>query len=139
MNRIIAVVRAAKGHVLLAIYKNEERVLINPDIFLDRIHSEEKSTMDPVETLKVSYKGATQYLAAYQGIRDVMRYLMPFTQKGYQVNILTNQKVVAGQLNGSISINVPELQDAKNVINSLQNGSFSLQAVDPSRIKVGIA
>jgi hypothetical protein len=139
MKNLIAVIRASKGKVALALYSDGKRIEINPITFFERNGVKNVKGLSPTETMFVDYPGHTQYLAAYQGIIDTMRYLMPFTQKGYSVNILTNQKVVVKQLCGLIKINKPELVEAKDVVNSLQNGAFSLQSVAPARIAAGVS
>lgn len=139
MKKLIAVIRASKGKIALAVYTDGKRIDINPPTFFERNGIKNVKGMSPTETLIVDYPNFTQYGACYQGIIDTMRYLMPFTTKGYVVSILTNNKVVVSQLSGKMKINKPELVEAKNMVNSLQNGSFSLQAVEPARIAKGIA
>ncbi len=137
--RLIAVIRASKGKIALAVYTNGERIDVNPATFFLRNGVKNVRNVAPTSTLFVDYPGFTQYRATYQGIIDTMRYLMPFTKQGYTVSILTNQKVVTKQLSGVIKTNKPELVELKKIINSLQNGKFSLQAVSPARIAKGIA
>lgn len=139
MKNIVAVIRASKGKIALAVYVNDKRIDINPKTFLERNGIKNAKTTGPTSTLWVDYPGFSQYASAYQGIIDTMRYLMPFTEKGYSVHLLTNQKVVTNQLKGTVKINKPELDEFRKVIVSLQNGKFSLQAIDPERIKLGVA
>ncbi|MCK5641085.1 MAG: hypothetical protein KAJ19_09820 [Gammaproteobacteria bacterium] len=139
MKNLIAVIRASNGQIALALYSDGKRIEINPVTFFERNGIVNVKGLSPTDTLFVDYPGFTQYLSAYQGIIDTMRYLMPFTKKGYSVNILTNQKVVVKQLSGLIKINKPELQAAKDIVTSLQNGAFSLQSVAPARIAKGIS
>ena len=139
MKKLIAVIRASKGKVALAVYLDKERLEIDPNIFFARNGIKDVKGFSPTETLIVDYPGFTQYLSAYHGIIDTMRYLMPFTAKGYTVSILTNQKVVVNQLSGKLKIHQPDLQHAKDLVSSLQNGKFSLQAVAPARVAKGIA
>ena len=139
IEKLIAVIRASKGKVALAVYADGKRIDIDPTTFFARNGVKDVKGLSPTETLWVDYPGFTQYMSAYQGIADTMRYLMPFTTKGTTVAILTNQKVVTKQLKGSIKINKPEFITGKALINSLQNGKFSLQAVDPKRIALGVS
>ena len=139
MKRLIAVVRASKGKIALAVYNDGERIDVNPETFFERNGIKNVKGVAPTSTLWVDYPGFSQYLSAYQGIIDTMRYLMPFTTKGYAVSILTNQKIVASQLSGKLKINKPEFTKMKDIVTSLQNGKFSLQAVEPARIAKGVA
>ncbi len=139
MKKLIAVIRASKGKIALSVYIDGERIDINPPTFFKRNGIENVKGLSPTNVLVVDYPGFTQYGACYQGIIDTMRYLMPFTENNYTVSILTNNKVVVSQLSGKMKINKPELVEAKNMVGSLQNGSFSLQAVEPARIAKGVA
>ena len=139
MKRIIAVIRASVGKVALAVYLDDKRIDIDPAVFFARNGIKDVKGVSPTEVLWVDYPGFTQYLATYHGIIDTMRYLMPFTEKGYTVSILTNQKVVAKQLTGKFKVNQPDLIEAHKLIRSLQNGKFTLQAVEPARIAKGIS
>ncbi|MCK5640432.1 MAG: hypothetical protein KAJ19_06530, partial [Gammaproteobacteria bacterium] len=112
MKKLIAVIRASKGKVALAVYSDDKRIEIDPAIFYARNGIKDVKGLSPTETLIVEYPGFTQYLATYHGIIDTMRYLMPFTSKGYTVSILTNQKVVAKQLTGKCKVNQPDLIEA---------------------------